>query len=201
MNLDEEKRNRIINAALKEFGLNGYKGAKTDNIIQEAGISKGLLFHYFGTKKGLFDFLLDYTMDISEKYLLEINMDPDVFKRLRESTLTKLELAKKTPDLFNFLITVSQKDERSVKKEVQDRINSFTVKAYEKLFSGLDYSKFKEELDPQQCISIILWTLEGLSNKFIAIYNQYNQIQEVEHEILLKELDEYLDLLKKSFYK
>ncbi|SHK34392.1 transcriptional regulator, TetR family [Anaerobranca californiensis DSM 14826] len=54
--LDEEKKNRIINAGLKEFGFHGYKNAKTDNIVQEAGISKGLLFHYFGTKKKFFEF-------------------------------------------------------------------------------------------------------------------------------------------------
>lgn len=201
MNLEEEKRTRIINAGLKEFGLHGYKGAKTDNIIQEAGISKGLLFHYFGTKKGLFDFLLDYTMEISEKYMLEINMDHDVFVRLRENTLIKLELLKQTPDLFNFFITASQKDDGNIKKEVQDRLNSFSEKAYEKMFAGLDYTKFKDDLDPQQCISIIIWTLEGLSNKFLAIYSQYSQVQEVDHEILLKELDSYLETLQKMFYK
>ena len=80
-NLDEEKQTRIINAGLKEFALNGYDGAKTDNIVQEAGISKGLLFHYFGTKKDFYLFLFEYTVDLCKnRYLDEINMDEDSFE-------------------------------------------------------------------------------------------------------------------------
>ena len=46
--LKKEKQDRMINASLKLFAINGYKHASTDDIVNEAGISKGLLFHYFG---------------------------------------------------------------------------------------------------------------------------------------------------------
>ena len=46
-NLKKEKQDRMINAALKVFAMNGYQKASTDDIVKEAGISKGLLFHYF----------------------------------------------------------------------------------------------------------------------------------------------------------
>ena len=42
----EKSRNRMINAALKIFAKNGYRHASTDDMVAEAGISKGLLFHY-----------------------------------------------------------------------------------------------------------------------------------------------------------
>ena len=45
--LKKEKQDRMINAALKVFALNGYRHASTDDIVREAAISKGLLFHYF----------------------------------------------------------------------------------------------------------------------------------------------------------
>ena len=45
--LKKEKQDRMINAALKAFAVNGYKRASTDEIVKDAGISKGLLFHYF----------------------------------------------------------------------------------------------------------------------------------------------------------
>ena len=47
--LKKEKQDRMINAALKVFALNGYRHASTDDIVREAAISKGLLFHYFET--------------------------------------------------------------------------------------------------------------------------------------------------------
>ena len=51
--LKKEKQDRMINAALKVFALNGYRHASTDDIVREAAISKGLLFHYFENKLGV----------------------------------------------------------------------------------------------------------------------------------------------------
>ena len=52
----------MINAALKVFAMQGYKHASTDDIVKEAGISKGLLFHYFTNKVGVYVFLMDYSV-------------------------------------------------------------------------------------------------------------------------------------------
>ena len=62
----KDKQDAIINAALHTFALKGYKDASTDVIVKEAGISKGLLFHYFTSKQGLYDFICDY----STKYMI-----------------------------------------------------------------------------------------------------------------------------------
>ena len=59
--LKQEKQDRMINASLKIFSRGGYRHASTDEIVKEAGISKGLLFHYFGSKLGLYGFLFDYS--------------------------------------------------------------------------------------------------------------------------------------------
>lgn len=56
LSLDKEKQDRIINAAMKEFAQKGYDKASTNEMVKEAGISKGLLFHYFQNKKQLYFF-------------------------------------------------------------------------------------------------------------------------------------------------
>ncbi len=45
------KQNSIIDAGVEEFSQKAYSDANTDKIVQNCGISKGLLFHYFGSKK------------------------------------------------------------------------------------------------------------------------------------------------------
>ena len=60
--LKKEKQDRMINAALKVFAQQGYHHASTDDIVREAGISKGLLFHYFGSKLGVYTFVYDYSV-------------------------------------------------------------------------------------------------------------------------------------------
>lgn len=58
--MKKEKQDRIMNAAIGVFAAQGYAHASTDEIVKRAGISKGLLFHYFISKQGLYDFLYDY---------------------------------------------------------------------------------------------------------------------------------------------
>ena len=60
--LKREKQDRMINGGLKIFAKYGYRHATTDEIVREAAISKGLLFHYFGNKVGMYVFLMDYSV-------------------------------------------------------------------------------------------------------------------------------------------
>ena len=57
--LTEEKQKTIINAAMSVFAENEYKKATTDDITKRASISKGLLFHYFDNKKGLYLYIYE----------------------------------------------------------------------------------------------------------------------------------------------
>ena len=56
----ERKQDRIIQAGMECFGKNGYQGANTDEIAEKAGISKGLLFHYFKNKERFYLYLCKF---------------------------------------------------------------------------------------------------------------------------------------------
>ena len=58
--LKKARQDQIINGAMRIFAENGYKHASTDEMVAAAGISKGLLFHYFKSKKGTWLFLYEY---------------------------------------------------------------------------------------------------------------------------------------------
>lgn len=51
MDISEEKREQIIRAAMKNFSKNGYRKTVMDEIVADAGVSKGLVFHYFGSSE------------------------------------------------------------------------------------------------------------------------------------------------------
>jgi len=57
-NLNNQKKQRIINAALAEFAQKKYDYASTNSIVKKAQIGKGMLFHYFGNKKNLYIYLI-----------------------------------------------------------------------------------------------------------------------------------------------
>ncbi len=58
-----EKLEAILQAGMEEFSQRSYTDANTDAITQSAGISKGLLFHYFGSKKAFYLFCLKMALE------------------------------------------------------------------------------------------------------------------------------------------
>jgi TetR/AcrR family transcriptional regulator len=50
-----QTRERILTAAVAEFGAKGYAGARTAGIAARAGVNQQLISYYFGGKKGLLD--------------------------------------------------------------------------------------------------------------------------------------------------
>ncbi len=48
------KRERIVEAAMRQFAEHGYQGARVEDIATELGIAKGSIFQHFGSKAGLF---------------------------------------------------------------------------------------------------------------------------------------------------
>ena len=58
--LKKDRQDRIINGAMRIFTENGFRHASTDEMVAAASISKGLLFHYFKSKKGAYLFLYEY---------------------------------------------------------------------------------------------------------------------------------------------
>lgn len=51
----EQTRERILRAALEEFGAHGYAGARTAGIAARAGVNQQLISYYFGGKQGVLD--------------------------------------------------------------------------------------------------------------------------------------------------
>lgn len=48
------KQDKIIAIAMEHFATYGYEGARAETIATAAGVSKGTVFGYFGSKAGLF---------------------------------------------------------------------------------------------------------------------------------------------------
>ncbi|MCU0397745.1 MAG: TetR/AcrR family transcriptional regulator [Cyclobacteriaceae bacterium] len=61
LNLSEEKRQRFIEAALKEFADHNYDTASVNRIIKELGIARGSVYQYFTDKLDLWLYLKEYS--------------------------------------------------------------------------------------------------------------------------------------------
>ncbi|MBO8156064.1 MAG: TetR/AcrR family transcriptional regulator [Bacillaceae bacterium] len=196
--LDQEKQERIINAALKEFGQKGFQKASTNEIVKEAGISKGLLFHYFNNKKGLYLFLFDYAVDrlVERIFSNENQLMEDVFERFLQITIQKLHLFKKHPDLLDFLMTAM--DDETIQYDLKNR--EMLEQAYQRVFAGIDYSRFKSGIDIEKALKVIFWTFQGFGEEEQENLKQLG-IQHYDINRVKTRMEDYIQLLRQLFYE
>ncbi|MCL2820030.1 MAG: TetR/AcrR family transcriptional regulator [Oscillospiraceae bacterium] len=201
MSMEEDKRERVINAAMKEFAK-GYKAACTDSIVREAGISKGLLFHYFGTKDGLYSFILKNACEmVYNEYLSLINLEQsDIIEKIWQMTLLKVDLSYKHPALFDFLAKAYIDLQENPNEEFAAYFEKTRSVAIEKALADVDTSLFKDGIDAKKAANIVIWTLNGYSASKIRSDMTMEDYQN-EYERYLEEIKEYISILRKTLYK
>lgn len=75
LNLSENKKERIIQAALSEFSTQSFSDASITNIVKKAEISRGSFYQYFGNKENIYKYLVSYLYSKHRNDLYEILID------------------------------------------------------------------------------------------------------------------------------
>ena len=194
--LGKEKRDRIINAALSEFAKYGYDNASTNVMVKEAGISKGLIFHYFGTKENLFMYLVNYCSGVISKELNEsVNLnEKDILILIQDYIIKKLIILQKYPSLFDFLLTAFNESNTKLKRLVLEKTHEIIEKGKIDLWNHVDPSYFKEGLDIEKTYVVIVNALEKIS------LEEFSK-EAVDMDSFVDILNDYIDYFRKVFYR
>lgn len=199
--LNSNKQKKIINASLNEFVQHGYEKSSTITIAKEAGIAKGSLFNYFSDKKSLFEYLLDYSVSIIDQLYEQIDFtETDLFKRLENIGLQKLKIQMKHPEIYDFLKTVGQEKSIQVKPIIDKKFSTVKETGLSKVYSGIDFSKFKEDIEIKKAMEILNWTMFGFSERVLGEIDTFQNIDQF-GEFYMNEWNKYAEHLKNCFYK
>ena len=188
--LKKEKQDRMINGALKVFSQYGYHHASTDEIVREAGISKGLLFHYFESKIGLYAFLYDYaTRFVTLELTANVEKNENGFFELYKQILTaRSDAMSQYPRIFLFLKKADEETDEAAIAEITERRDKYR-RIMEALRERADITIFEDGTDYQKIWNILDYTVEGLLIKHIGSEN-------FRSELFLEEAKEYVDLIR-----
>ena len=202
-NLPEEKKKRIIDACMEEFARNGYDKASTNNIVKKAGISKGAIFHYFGNKKNLYLYILDYVISYMTKRLYDIIGTPsaDVFERIMNTGLAKIRLVYEEPLMYEIFYMAFISTPEELKEEIQKRYNKIYAENVPAFIENIDMSRFRKDINPAKALETIMLFIDALSNKYINIYRNKSANEVLmEMDKLVEEYKEYFEILKRGLY-
>jgi len=203
-----EKQQHILESALNEFVAKGYNKANTDIITKEAGISKGLLFYYFGNKKNLFTYLIEYSgKQISDILITGANsiQSEDIFEKIKKYALIRIrtyhECAKPYALLTRALTETPTELKPTIEKVYQENFRHFNQQLHSQVYSGLDDKLLASSVTPDQGAEFLSLVFEQLINKYLKLYvGQYNQLL-ANPEPLYNDVDTFSTFVKYGIYK
>ena len=163
---DRENRiNQILNAAFEVFVRKGYSKTTMDDIVEASNLSKGALYHYYGSKKELFISLIDHW----EIYTFQDFYDKKSNDK-KASDILRLfskNVIKTFTDKKNSYIAEIEFRAMSIQDlEIKERSNLLYNKLldlFEKVVAkGIKEKEFKE-LDVRKTAMTILAIFQGIS--------------------------------------
>ena len=193
---DREKQSKIIEAGITEFSKKSYSDASTDKIIQSAGISKGLLFYYFESKRNFYIYCLSQAL---ERIIEPTNIVEGDFYHILFSTMNqKMQLCQQYSLETRFVNMASRESAHEVSQSKTDLFAKYMLQTkktssdtMERAISSLslkftDVRKTKEGL---------LMYVNTLMSHYLRIYQDnpdefFNNAKRIQLE-----LKTYIDLM------
>jgi len=159
-----ERKTEILEAALNVFVRKGYAETRMDDIVNELGLSKGAIYHYFDGKRELFIALIEHWMDqfvgIRGDGNLSGRPSTELIKRIARFTT---KVFRRNPNWFlvepeMWSYAYRDKEIRKLASQLFDKLLS----EFESLIQrGIDFGEFKE-VKPRLIALSIMNSLHGM---------------------------------------
>ncbi len=194
---NSDSRDRIIEASFQEFGRHGYEGASTNQICQAAGISKGLLYHYFKSKENLFFSVCDRCIqdleNVFEKDWFEgkkSDLDALLFfyQKQAEFFLTH-------PDHYHILTQILNSSCESVESYISEKQKKYREQVGLALRLFLSRSRIRAGVDKELALEIMLEMVSNLQNRYLDSIHRQQISPMMAQQILEKNLRASLNIV------
>lgn len=199
-----EEQERILNACIQEFAENGYALASTNAIVKRAGIPKGTLFYYFGSKKDLYLYVFDHAVASFVRAFdrLAGELPADLFERLLHRGQARMQFVIAHPRLYQLFFNAFLNTPDEIQAEMAPRYAEYATASRERLMDGLELTRFREDVDVEAAIELVYLVIEGIFNRYQPALRQASPETSLELvERITAETRSYFELLKKGLYK
>lgn len=193
--LKKEKQDKMINGAMEVFAKKGYKLASTDDMVKVAGVSKGLWFHYFGNKAGLYTFVADYcikylNMELTVNLMGERTEYFDILYKIEE---TKAQIAKMYPYAPLMVQSMLEEDDEEIKEIAQVKIAPYREKINEAM-DKFNPDTLKKGVDKEILDMTVAYTVKG-------IREEAYKSEKFDSNFYLKQVKEYFDMMQNIIFE
>lgn len=197
-NLDEKKKNRVLEAALEEFGNRSFHQATVGRIVKKADIPKGSFYQYFESKKDLYRHLIEMSQEKKFEFMkgvLEEMESEDVFGRLRRLYRAGFRFAEQNPRLLAVGQNLMKED-----AELREELLGESLASAEDFIIGiLKEGVENDEIDPNANLSVATSMITQYNMKLVDLFLG-TPLNEGAEEFL-KKIDSMTVILKNGLSK
>ncbi len=160
----EETRRKLLESAVSVFATHGFERATVDEIVRDAGFSKGAFYVHFESKDDLFWAMLEGRIDNLQdtvREALDITQPvADNERRILEAVFALDQKDTHWPALFVEFVAHAARNDRVRQKlhEMYRRWHRFTV---EMLEAGRQAGRVRKDLDIEFMASVTMALVEG----------------------------------------
>jgi len=192
----DTRRTAIWEACLLEFSEKGFDRASTNSIAERAGVSKGLVFHYFGSKERLYRELVEQCVADVEAYVLSETPEGMSFVgtmiRLSE---VKLQYFKTHPRHFSLLMQAFYNPPEHHREVIQAIYGKMLARAREMVRQLLTLLPMRPETDPERALDLVMAISGIIEGRHSGRFKAETVLSEPLYQEMRDDYTAYLELL------
>lgn len=196
--IDNSKRDKILEASLDEFAECGYDKASTDKISAKAGVSKGLIFHYFGSKDNLYFIIINKCIDdiFNEFNKIKFN-DSDFISMLTQINKMKYDFFIKNPMHYQIIVNGFYNSPKKLQKKLEQRYSELKQIGLNIIVDMIKDLPIKENISVDDILTVLASITNLIENKYLSYF--IKGIYQYE-EVYNSAVDEYMKLINIVLY-
>ena len=145
--LSQVRKDQILEAAATVFARLGFHKARMDDIVQEAGLSKGAVYWYFESKDEIFTTILDRFMERYHEDFQRISQGegpiPDQFRTMMKTLAQEIDmLSNFMPIIYEYYAVAAR--EEAIRRTIDQYLTSYTDLLEELIKQGAERGELKE---------------------------------------------------------
>ena len=157
----EDKRRRLLEAAVRVFARAGYHGSRVGDIAEEAGVAHGLLYHYFASKEEVLRAIFRENWgELLERFRAVEGSDEPADEKLEGIAKILLRTWRNDPDLVTVMVREVARS-RHLQEEVGAVREAFAI-VQRIVEQGQEEGLFRSELDPRLASWLVYGGLEEI---------------------------------------
>jgi AcrR family transcriptional regulator len=164
--LKDARRTAILRAATRVFAKKGFSDAKISDIASEAGLSHGLVYHYFENKDAVFKAILEDKLEHARSAMEDDDSLPgSALDRMRVSLGRWLDRVRSEPEMSLMITQALVSDALSAEARAMMHAHQREAfeSAVERIRLGQKGGEISKHASPEELATTLLCVMRGIA--------------------------------------